>query len=337
VKDKNKFRKYILFSLVLTLMILVIFISTYAKDQVKIGFSMYAMNCPYFVEMEKVAYEYADEKGFELASLNADCKIDKQLSDVEDLISQNCDVIMIDPVDPIGTRACILAANDAGIPIMVFNDSLNLNAETKAVTTWVQDFFAIAKLAGSYAGKLIGDKEVNVVLINGLPGVAAEWERKFGALEGLTEYQLEKYNKTTFNIISQGWGSWAYEKALVAMEDIISSNLDTKIDVIIAENDTMALGALKAMEEAGRLDELMFLAASADGQKEGIQAIVNQDYNGKYVCTGKNWPGENVKNGLDIALQIAKGKTDWPSVIHPKPGLITKGNAKEFYNPDAGF
>lgn len=337
MKNKNKFRKQILFSLVLALMLLVLFNSTYAKDQVKIGFSMYAMNCPYFVEMERVAYEYADENSFELATLNADCKIDKQLSDVEDLISQNCDVIMIDPVDPIGTRACILAANDAGIPIMVFNDSLDLTAETKAVTTWVQDFFAIAKLAGSYAGKLIGDKDVNIVLINGLPGVSAEWERKFGALEGLTEYQLEKYNKTTYNIISQGWGSWTYEQALTAMEDIISSNLDTKIDVIIAENDTMALGALKAMEEAGRLDELMFLAASADGQKEGIEAIVNQDYNGKYVCTGKNWPGENVKNGLDIALQIAQGNTDWPSVIHPQPGLITKENAKEFYNPDAGF
>lgn len=306
------------------------------KD-IKIGFAMYAMNCPYFVVMEDTAYEFAKEKGFKLVTTNADLKIEKQLQDVEDLISAQCDMIMIDPVDPIGTRQCIIEANKAGIPIMVFNDTLDLTPETKAVTTWVQDFFAIAKLAGRYAGENIDQKEVNIVLINGLPGVAAEWERKFGALEGLMEYQLEQFSRTTFRIISQGWGDWTYEKALTAMEDILAAFPDKKIDVIIAENDTMALGALKAVEEAGRLDELLFLAASADGQKEGIEAILNEGFDGKYICTGKNWPDENVIVGLEIALQIAQGKTDWPPVMHPEPELITKENVKEYYNPDAEF
>jgi len=303
----------------------------------KVGFSMVMLDCPYFVEMKKVAEEEAKKLNIDLIILDARGKIDKQLSDVEDLISQNCDLIMIDPVDTISPRTCVKSANEANIPVMIFNDLIELTPDIKVVTTFVEDAFATSKLAGRYVGKLMGTNKYNIVLINGLPGAQSEWRRKHGALQGILEYQLEKYNSAYINILSQGWGNWAYDLALSSMEDILSAFPDTPIDVVIAENDTMALGALKAIEEAGRLDELKFLAACADGQKEALQAMIEGQYQGKYVCSGRNWPGYMMKKGLNIAMQILNGKTDWPEFTYPEPELITKENVKQYYDPESGF
>jgi len=305
--------------------------------KIKVGLSLQTLNCPYYVEMKRVAEAEAKKLGAEITVLDAQQKIDKQLSDVEDLISQKCDVLMLEPVDPVGAIACVKAANKAGIPIMAFNNTMKITPDIKVETTVVADFFDIARLAGRYAAKLIGRKKVPIVMINGFPGVECERQRKFGALRGIAEYQLENYNSLYINVIAQGWGNWSYEGGLAAMEDILAAHPGMKNFVIISQNDTMALGALKAVEEAGRLNDLMFLAASADAQKEGIEAIMKGYYQGKYVCSGKNWPGVVTILGVDIAVKIAKGKRDWPSIIHPKSELVTKENAEEYYNPNAGF
>jgi len=310
---------------------------TALAEKIKIGFSMYSMNAPYFVEMRRVAKDQGKKLGIDLAITDAEGKVDKQLSDVEDLITQKCDAIILMPMDAVGSRAMVRAANKADIPIIAFNNKVKLTPDIKVVTTWLPEWFDIGKLSGLYAGKLIGKKKVNMVLINGRIGSYAEWARKFGSLQGIMEYQLEKYNRTFINVIAQGWGNWSYDGGLQAMEDILAAHAQTKIDVILAENDSMALGSLKAMKEAGRLDELMFLAASCDGQKQGLEAIMKGSYQGKYVCSGINSPGKNITTVLKMAVQVAKGKTDWPAVINPEPELATKKNVKEYYNPDSGF
>lgn len=333
---KYKISKTLLVMLCVIVLLSVSNITGLAKT-FKVGFSMVMLDAPYFVEMKKVAEEEAKKLDIDLIILDARGKIDKQLSDVEDLISQNCDLIMIDPVDTISPRTCVKSANEANIPVMIFNDLIELTPDIKVVTTFVEDAFATSKLAGKYAAKLMGTNKYNIVLMNGLPGAQSEWRRKHGALEGILEYQLEKYNSSYVNILSQGWGNWSYDLALSSMEDILSAFPDIPIDVVIAENDTMALGALKAIEEAGRLDELKFLAACADGQKEALEAMVEGQYQGKYVCSGRNWPGYMMKEGLNIAMQILNGKTDWPEFTYPEPELITKDNVKQYYDSKAGF
>lgn len=306
-----------------------------SSSDITVGLALYTVGVPFYAAMEEYAKKHAEENGYKLIALNAEGKLENQLMNFEDLIASQVDVICFVPVDPDATMACVNAANQAGIPVIAFNDTISDQADV--VTNWVRDYYETAQLSGYYAGSLIGNNPVNVVMMNGQPGVAATSERQLGALAGLTEYQLEKYNKTTFTVVAQGWANWAYEDAVSAMEDIMASLSDTTIDVLFTGNDTMALGALDAMRDAGRLDELKVLAAAADGQKEGVDAILNGKYDGKYVCTGLSSPTVNVGAALDIALAVAKGKTDFPRVIHPESVLITKENATEYFDPNGVF
>jgi len=307
-------------------------------EKVKIGVSLQAVNCPFYVEMKKAAESEGKKLGADVVVLDSNMNIAKQLSDVEDLISQGCDVIMCEPLDPVGSQACVRAANEAGIPFISFDNTMEDSPDIKIETTITYDFFDTGVEVGRYVGKKIGTDKVDMLLINGYLGIAAEWQRKFGFLQGMAEYQLENYNTTYINVIAQKWGNWTYDRGLAEMEDLLSAFPDKKDFVVIAQNDTMALGALKAIEEAGRLNDLRFLAATGDAQKEGLEAIMNGDYKDKYLCSGKNWPDVTARLAMNIAVKIATGEqTDWPPLIHPKTEVVTKENVKDHYDPNRGF
>jgi ribose transport system substrate-binding protein len=99
--------------------------------------------------------------------------------------------------------------------------------------------------------------------------------------EEYIEQQLRSSGNVEFDIVSQGWGNWTYEGGLKAMEDILVAYPD--INVLISEQDAMALGALQAIEESGK-SEYITIVAGADGQKEALLLIKE----GRYGATGMN-------------------------------------------------
>jgi ribose transport system substrate-binding protein len=106
------------------------------------------------------------------------------------------------------------------------------------------------------------------------------------------------------------------------------------INVLVAENDSMALGAMRAIDEAGKTKDIKVFAA-ADGQKEAL-ALIKE---GKYEATGRNDPVEVATKSVDIALKAAKGEipANFPKSTLTEPVAITKDLAGKYYNPNAVF
>jgi ribose transport system substrate-binding protein len=117
---------------------------------------------------------------------------------------------------------------------------------------------------------------------------------------------------------------------LKAAEDMLTASPD--MNVLVAENDSMALGALKAIQNAGKEGQILILAA-ADGQKEAL-ALIKE---GKYGATGLNDPALVAKTVVDTAVKYLQGERNIPKLINTTPAVITKQNVDKYYKPDADF
>jgi len=165
-------------------------------------------------------------------------------------------------------------------------------------------------------------------LISGSQGNPVGQAKRLGFFEGFTESQLMTRGHSDLEIVSQGWGNWTLLGGIEAMEDILSAH--PEVNLLVAENDAMAMGALKAIEEAGRTEDI--LVVGYDGQKEAYELIME----GKYGATALNSPEELARLVVESVLRYKNGlRLD--KVIHTPAVLITKDNVEGYYDEHALF
>jgi ribose transport system substrate-binding protein len=186
------------------------------------------------------------------------------------------------------------------------------------------------ELVGEWLVKNSDGKKIRAALLSGAQGNPVGKARRLGMFRGIIEQQLRSYGEVNIEIVAQGWGNWTYEGGLTAMEDILVAHPD--ISVLISEQDAMALGALQAITEAGRKDDIL-IVAGADGQKEAYELIRK----GEYGATGLNDPVKIAEMVVEIAVRVLTGETDFPKVIYTPAACITKENVDQYYDPDAIF
>ena len=114
------------------------------------------------------------------------------------------------------------------------------------------------------------------------------------------------------------------------MEDMLVAHGD--INVLLSEQDAMAMGALQAITEAGKKDDILIVAA-ADGQKEAFELIMK----GEYGATGLNDPVLISEMAVEMACKVLAGDRDFPKIIYTPAVCISKENVEEYYDPDAIF
>lgn len=299
-----------------------------AADKLKVGVSMKVLNAPYFAAAMESAKARATELGADVIVADAQGKMQKQIADVEDLVTRGVKVLVIDPADPEALVGAVNAASAAGVKVVVIDSTLNPKAH---YLTLVQSSNRQnGALVGRWVVDNMGDKPLKIALISGEKGNPVGKERRDGVLEGIIEAQLEKTGKSNVQIVGQGWGNWSDEGGLKAMEDLLVANKD--INMVLGENDSMVLGARRAIESANRPG--ITLVAAADGQKEAL-ALIKQ---GKYGVTALNDPALVARTAVDIGVKAAKGETvNVPKVSYTPSAAISKGNVDKFYNPKAIF
>jgi ribose transport system substrate-binding protein len=298
------------------------------KDIV-IGVSMYTMGAPYFAAQGDAAVKAGEEIGCTVIVTEAQDNMNKQLSDVEDLLAQNIDVLILNPKDPVGAVPATKAATAAGVPVIIIDSSIDPSADY--VTTVQSDNKANGVLVGEFLAKEMKGTPIKMALMSGSQGNPVGEERRQGVLRGVIEEQLRSEGQSSLTIVGQGWGNWGNEGGLSAMEDLLVANPD--INVLVGENDSMLLGAMKAIEAAGKTDQIKIYAA-ADGQKEGYLEIKK---GGQYRATGLNDPALVASTAVDIAIRLMNGETDFPKISYTPPACITQDNVDEFYREDAVF
>ncbi|MCC8166268.1 MAG: substrate-binding domain-containing protein [Planctomycetes bacterium] len=303
------------------------------KD-VRLGLSIKAQNAPYFVAQFDVAKRMAAEKGFTLIAIDAEGNIEKQISDCEDLLSQNIDVLLINAIDPVAIIPATEAATAAGVPVIGFDTMIDEPGEYLIMV--LSNNFENGRAVGTYAAQFFSNRPMKAAVISGAKGNIPGRDRRTGFFVGFLEQELLTKGRTELEIQVQGWGDWAQELGLNAMEDIIVAYPD--INAIITENDSMALGAMKAIEEAGKTDQIQIFAV-CDGQKEAMELIKNNN-EGNYMTTGMNDPALIAGTAIDLAIEYAtNGKflRSVPKVFYTDPVAVTRENVDTYYRPDAIF
>jgi ribose transport system substrate-binding protein len=294
----------------------------------KIGVSMYTLGAPYFAAQLNAAKRKAKSLGISLFSTNAQDDMVKQIADVEDLLARGIDLLILNPKDPKGLIPATKAASKAGVPVIIMDSSIDPLADF--VTTIQSNNLRNGELIGEWLVKQMEGKSIKMALISGVQGNPVGKERRQGVFRGIIEQQLRTQGTSGFSIVAQGWGNWSHEGGLEAMEDIIVAHPD--INVLFGENDSMTLGAIEAIKEAGKMDDILILAA-ADGQKEALKLIKS----GEYGATGSNNPIVIAENAIEIGLQVLQGKADYPPKSYTPAVCITKENVDAYYFPDSEF
>ncbi len=296
-----------------------------AAGNIKVGFAIRTMDGSYYKAIADDTEKYAKELGWEIVVLNAADDIAKETENMQTLVSMGVNLIFLDCVDPTAAVESIKLATDAGIPLI--NLDSGVDEGTAQVTTVYSDNeqngLKVGQIFVPYFDEKMGkDTEIKSILLSGNKGSIAGEQRRQGLMAGIImgrtgcteeeawtaakelDQQVISGGKGTnadakFTIVGQGWGNWNENGGLEAVEDILTANPDA--NVIMGENDPMVLGAMAALDNAGKkAGEDIILISAADGSFAGYDAIKA----GTYFAIGQNSPGKIAKLGVEIAKEI---------------------------------
>jgi len=294
---------------------------------IKVGYCTPSLNAPFYVALSKAIQKNAESYGMKFISVDGQGDISKQITAVEDLTAKGIDVLILNPLDPKALIPTVNAAAKSGLPVFIVDSYIE--PEARYITSVLADNEGNGELIGEWAAEKLGKTKIKAAIISGAQGNPVGKEKRLGFIRGLAEAQLRTLGYSDFSIVSQGWGGWSNNGGLKAMEDIITAH--PEINLLVAENDAMAMGAMKAINEAGKANQI--LVAGFDGQKEALE-LIKQD---KYGATALNSPAGLGKLVVESVVKYLNGDKYLDKVIYTPSVLITKKEVNKFYDPKAIF
>ncbi|SES08241.1 ribose transport system permease protein [Streptomyces qinglanensis] len=283
--------------------------SSDGKEKPKIGFAISALNQPFMVQMKKGAEEEAKAQGAELSVQNASDDASQQANQIQNFTSQQVKSIIINPVDSDAAAPSVKAANNAKIPVIAADRSVN-KADIK--TTVASDNVA----GGEKAAKEIADQldgKGQVLWLQGQTGTSASRERGKGFKQGLKEYPGIK-------VVTKQPADFQRTKGLDVTTNAMQSH--PEIDAVFAENDEMALGAVKALgSKAGKSVKIVGFDGTGDAMKAIKKGTIN--------ATVAQQPTELGKMAVRNAMRVIDGSTVDKQIKVPVK-VVTKKNVDRF-------
>jgi len=255
---------------------------------VTVGLSISTMDNPFFVALRDGAQAEAKAAGINLITVDAQNDAAKQIAGVEDLIQKKVRVILLNPTDSDAVANVVKEATAAGIKVISLDRAVN-GAEVSAHIA--SDNVAGGKMAGEFLLKRLGGKG-NLVELEGIPGSSAARERGEG-------FDSVIAGKPGVKLVAKQPANFDRAQGLTVMENILQGNKD--IQGVFAQNDEMALGAQRAIEEAGLKNVVI---VGFDATADAVAAVKA----GKLAATVQQKPELIGKMGVDTAKLLIEGK-----------------------------
>jgi ribose transport system substrate-binding protein len=282
-----------------------------AEDKIVIGFSQATMNHPWRVAMVDGNKKYAAEHypDVDLIVTDGQNSAAKQVSDVESLMTRGIKVLVISPLQAQALTPIVKQVIDAKIPVVTLDREVNTNVTCR--------IGAQNKPIGENAGKLIVEKlsgKGNIVEIQGTAGASATIDRHSGFRDSLKEVPDIK-------VVADQYCDYLREPAVKFVEDMLQRFGPGQIQAIYAHNDEMALGAAKAVADAGRTKEIIILGI--DGENSAFEAIKDGKLAATFIypfCAPE---------GVVYAYKIAKGE-QVPDRVILKSTRVDASNVNQY-------
>lgn len=279
-----------------------------AQEKLKIGMSFQELNNPYFVSMQEALKGAADSIGADVVVSDAAHDVAKQISDVEDMLQQNIDILLLNPTDSAGVEAAVRAAKDKGVVVVAVDANANGPVDTFVGSKNRDAGYQSCK----YLGDSLGGKG-EVAILDGIP-VVPILQRVEGCKAALEEFKDIK-------LVDTQNGRQDRSVALGVVENMIQSH--PNLNGIFSVNDGGAMGALAAIQGSGRDIKL----TSVDGAPEAIQAIKDGT---PFIETTAQFPRDQVRVGLAMALAQKWGARVVPKEVPIDVQVIDSKNAEGF-------
>lgn len=240
--------------------------SLLAADRPKtvIGISVLTLTNPFFKDMADAMTAEAKVHGMTTVVTSGEFDPAKQRNQVVDFIVRKVDAIILCPCDSKAIGTSIVDANKAGIPVFTA-DIASLAKEGKVAGHVATDNLGGGKLAAVALIEALGGKGKVAILDH--PEVESVILRTQGFNEELARQKREK--GVSMAVVATLPGGAAKDRSMKATEDLLQSHPD--LDGIFAINDPSALGAVAALEKAGKLAKVKVVGF--DGMPEGRSAI----------------------------------------------------------------
>jgi ribose transport system substrate-binding protein len=285
-----------------------------------IGMVNFTLGAPYFIGISKTVERAGDKAGVDVLVTDAKGDAATLTSNVSELLAKDVDGIVISGGPLEAAPAALNAIKQKGIPVVLVDRKF----QTGEYTGWVgPDNEAIGKQDGEYIAERLQGKG-KVAIIRGGP---ADNSIGIARTKGVTSV-LDKENGIE-QVLAPDFADWSSDGGLRVMENLLARHSD--LAAVFCENDSMCLGAQKAIADAGRTEQIFL--AGVDGQKEALAAIQES---GNYAVTGLNNAVEMGNAAYGRLAEILDGKSPEKDTVIPSP-MITEDNVAEHYDPNSEF
>lgn len=275
----------------------------------KVGMSLSTLNNPFFVQMKEGAQAEAEKAGVDLTVTDAQNDASQQANQLQNFTSSGVSSIIVNPVDSDAVGPGVRSANTADIPVIAADRGVN-KADT--ATLVASDNVAGGKLAADALADKLGGKG-SIVILQGTAGTSASRERGAGFAEGLKAYPDIK-------VVAEQPADFDRTKGLDVMTNLIQSH--PGVTGVFAENDEMALGAVKALGgKAGKSVSVV----GFDGTPDGLKAVGA----GTLYASVAQQPAELGRIAVQNAVKAAKDEKVESTVKVPVK-VVTRKNVADF-------
>jgi ribose transport system permease protein len=302
-------------------------VSTGPEDgmhELTIAFVPKALNSPFWGQMEEASEAEAAALGVDLISLAADRETDveRQYQIIENLIQQGVDAILLAPSGSKELVPAIRKANDAGIPVLLLDtriDDAAAAAVGAEVLTYIgSDNFEGGAVAGRYLAAELGGIG-DIAVIEGISGHETADQRRLGFLSGIE-------GSPGLEVVASQTANWERARAYTVAENLLQAH--PGLDAVFAANDEMALGAMEAIDAAGRLDRILVIGFDA------IPDALANIRSGRMLGSVAQFPSEMGRLGVRHAVELVRQGTAPPAEVLTRVELIDRHNVDEFAPPE---
>ncbi len=265
---------------------------------VRLGVIMKTLSNPFYITMqegiEEVAKQYGYDTVVQAPELESDCE--KQMQIMENLITQQVDAIILTPNGSTELVPAIKKANDADIPVIIIDSRIYqdaLDAADAHIECFIgsDNYYGGQLAAEKMAEKLGGSGEVAV--LEGVAGQEVSVQRVGGFVDRAKELGLE--------VVASQPADWDQGQGYTVAQNILQSNPD--LNGLFGASDLMALGGIKAIEDAGLSDQVTVIGFDAnDDAKTAISE-------GRMYGSIAQSPDEMGRQAVEVFKTLSEGGT----------------------------
>jgi ribose transport system substrate-binding protein len=286
------------------------------KDKYKVGFSQTVSDNPWRLAETQSMKDEAAKRGWEIVVTDAGGSAAKQVADVDSLIAQKVDAIFLAPQEEKPLVPAVMKAKAAGIPVILLDrtvDQTQAQGGRDYITFIGSDFVKEGQRVAEWLIKKTGGT-AKIIELEGTTGSSPANDRKKGFDDAIK-------SQSGMQILASQTGQFNRDKGREVMATLLQAHPD--VTVVYAHNDEMAIGAIAALEAAGKKPGQDVTVVSVDGEKDGLQAIIDGKLGATCECSPRFGP-----KAFDTLVAYANGETIPPQIINPD-NFFDATNAKD--------